>query len=113
MASVSVVEREAELGVNAAFVAWLLDELEEGRMVAAPDGTRECLLFGAVRTVGREANMTWLRFVRNPGRVVAQLLREAARLDRPVIVGRRYGRDVWLAVGSHCAPGTDDAVILG
>ena len=109
----SVVERKAEAGVDASFAAWLVGELETGALVAAPDGERDALLFGAVRQVGRDVELTWMRFVRNPGRVVRQLGREAAGLDRPVIVGRRYGREVWLAVGSHCAAGTADAVVLG
>lgn len=110
---VSVVEREALAGVDAAFASWLVDVLEGGDLVAAPEGERAVLEFGAVSVVGREVELTWMRFVRNPGRVVRPLAREASRLDRPVIVGRRYGREVWLAVGSHCAAGTADAVVLG
>jgi hypothetical protein len=107
------VEREAVAGVDAAFTAWLVTALEGGGLVAAPEGECAGLEFGAVRTVGREVEMTWMRFVRNPGRVVRQLAREGSRLDRPVVVGRRYGREVWLAVGSHCAAGTADAVVIG
>lgn len=110
---VSVVEYAAVAGVDEAFASWLVDALEGGDLVAAPDGERAGLEFGAVSLVGREVDMTWMRFVRNPGRVLRQLAREGARLDRPVIVGRRYGREVWLAVGSHCAAGTADAVVLG
>lgn len=109
----SVVEREVCAALEQAFTRWLVDVLEGGDLVAAPEGERAVLEFGAVSLVGREVDMTWMRFVRNPGRVVRQLAREGARLDRPVIVGRRYGRDVWLAVGSHCAAGTADAVVLG
>ena len=109
----SVVEREAEQSMNAVFAAWLVGELEAGALIAAPEGERAALEFGAVLTVGREVEMAWMRFVGNPGRVMAQLMREAARLDRPVIVGQREGQNVWLAVGSHCAAGSADAVVLG
>lgn len=109
----SVVERAVEVGADVAFTAWLLDELEPGGRVAAPEGACERLAFGAVRTVGREVELTWMRFVRNPGRVLGQLGREGARLERPVIVAERDGAWVWLAVGSHCAAGTDGAVVLG
>jgi len=110
---VSVVERETVAGVDAAFASWLVDVLEGGDLIAVPEGQRDVLEFGAVLPVGREVELTWMRFVRNPGRVLRQLAREGERLDRPVIVGRRYGREVWLAVGSHCAAGTADAVVLG
>lgn len=109
----SVVEREAVAGVDAAFAAWLVAGLEGGDLLAAPEGERVALEFGAVALVGREVDMSWVGFVRSPVRVLRQLAREAERLDRPVIVARRYGPDVWLAVGSHCAAGTTDAVILG
>lgn len=109
----SVVERAALAGVDAAFAAWLVGELETRALVAAPEGERAALAFGAVALVGREVDMTWMRFVRNPGRVLRQLGREGARLERPVVVGQRSGPDVWLAVGSHCAAGTADAVVIG
>lgn len=109
----SVVEREATRDLEARFAAWLVGELETRELVAAPEGQREVFRFGAVRTVGRQFDMTWMRFVRNPGRAVAALAREAARLDRPVFVGQRRGHEVWLAVGELCPEGTADAVVLG
>lgn len=109
----SVVESAVLAGSDEVFARWLVGEAETGELVASPEGSGERLRFGAVRTVGREVELTWLRFVRNPGRVVRQLSREGARLDRPVIVAERDGDWVWLAVGSHCAAGTADAVVLG
>ena len=110
---VSVVERAAVSGVSPGFARWLAGELETVSLVAAPEGVRELLLFGAVRTVGREVELTWSRFTDNPVRVVGGLLRGAAGVSRPVVVAERRGLWVWLAVGSHCAAGTADAVILG
>lgn len=111
----SVVEREVVPVmpvVSDAFTEWLVDVLEDGGMVAVPGGEREPLEFGAVRTVGSGVELTWMRFVRNPRRVVLALLRLGRDLERPVVVAERDGHWVWLAVGSHCAAGTAGAVGL-
>lgn len=111
------VEVQVEASTNAKFVRWLYSQLCEEDRVAAPDGTREAIGFGAVNPLPGGLTLPWDEFEDDPMRAVAPMFKRGCPELQPVMLAEydRGEHAVRLRWGRH-VPTTRaarGAVLLG